>query len=80
MTAMTDNANERLYTWYYPYDTCRYADDDGVGHFVCLDYAPPEHGGECFGPIGDKGLCRQVFRGIGRVMLYDNIRHCGGVR
>ncbi len=51
---MTDNANDRLYTWHYLCDTCKYADGDGAGHFMCLDYAPPEYGGECFGPIGDK--------------------------
>ena len=48
------SATEKLYTWHYLCDTCRYADSDGAGHFMCLDYAPPEYGGEAFGPIADK--------------------------
>ncbi len=45
---------EKLYTWHYLCDTCKYADSDGVGHFICLDYAPPEYDGECSGPISAK--------------------------
>ena len=38
--------SERMYTWHYLCDTCKWADGDGAGHFMCLDYAPPEYGGE----------------------------------
>lgn len=46
--------SERLYTWHYLCDTCRYADSDGAGRFMCLDYAPPGYGGEWAGPIAEK--------------------------
>ena len=46
--------SDRLYTWHYLCDTCRHADGDGAGHFMCLDYAPPEYGGETAAPIADK--------------------------
>lgn len=26
--------------------TCRWADGDGAGHFMCTDYSPPELDGE----------------------------------
>ena len=45
---------EKLYSWHFLCDRCKYADSDGAGRFMCLDYAPPEYGGEWFGPIGDK--------------------------
>ena len=46
--------SEKLYTWHYLCDTCKHVDGDGAGHFMCTDYAPPEYGGEAFGPIADK--------------------------
>jgi len=46
--------SEKLYTWHYLCDTCKYADGDGAGHFMCTDYAPPIYGGETIGPWADK--------------------------
>lgn len=46
--------SERLHTWHYLCDTCKWADGDGAGHFACFDYAPPEHDGEASAPIASK--------------------------
>lgn len=46
--------SERMCTWHYLCDTCKWADFDGAGRFACFEYAPPEYSGETAAPIAGK--------------------------